>query len=180
MVYQFLKDLQCFFTVKGSLTPEEDSLSQRAGAILGTMLKERDTEHLSKNEMIVRLCPETEHPVLAYYDGDERCLCLHNRTIEEDKHDVEQWINNQYQKHQGADANDIMKDVLSGGANSDRFGEMVINEIATDTDSFHHISFQLIRAYRENDCDGILMALCGWSMKSLLEKYRQQTNFEDE
>lgn len=49
-------------------------------------------ESLAINETIIRICPETGRPVVACYEGDDNCLCLHNDTPEEDAQAVQNWL----------------------------------------------------------------------------------------
>lgn len=50
------------------------------------------TSHLEKNEVLVRMCPDTKSPVLIWHHGDGESLCLHNETKEEDLRAVENWL----------------------------------------------------------------------------------------
>lgn len=52
----------------------------------------------------------------------------------------------------------------------ERFAELLLEETLTDTEPFGKIAGQVIDAYRNHDCDAMLLAICGWTMKSLVEK----------
>ena len=92
MIYQLLKDIEQHMGGKESLTAAERSILERSTRALSTMRNPEDTELLRKDEIIVRFCPATKSPVLAYYDGDGMCSCLHNDTIAEDIEDVKRWL----------------------------------------------------------------------------------------
>lgn len=92
MVYQLLKDIEQYMSGKESLTAIEKSIIIRAQQLLQTLRNVEDSELLRQNEIIVRICPATNAPVLACYDGENMCSCLHNDTVEEDAVDVKQWI----------------------------------------------------------------------------------------
>ena len=68
---------------------------------------------------------------------------------------------------------DVMDEILSSEENCDLFMEVVMQEIQTDEETYRHKTHQLIQAYREENCGDMLMALCGWSMHSLLIKYQE-------
>ena len=48
--------------------------------------------------------------------------------------------------------------------------ETLNNEIFDDTETFRSKARALLQAYIDNDTDGILIALCGWSLISILGK----------
>lgn len=48
--------------------------------------------------------------------------------------------------------------------------ETINNEIFNDTETFRSKARDLLQAYIDNDTDGILIALCGWTLKSILVK----------
>lgn len=52
----------------------------------------------------------------------------------------------------------------------EKFAEEVTRQIATDEESFQKKGYQIMKAYLEGPetADNMLIALCGWSMKSLL------------
>lgn len=52
----------------------------------------------------------------------------------------------------------------------ERFAKLLLEETLTDTEPFGKIAGQVIDAYRNHDCDAMLLAICGWTMKSLVEK----------
>lgn len=52
----------------------------------------------------------------------------------------------------------------------ERFAELLLEETLTDTEPFGKIAGQVIDAYRNHDCDAMLLAICGWTMKSLVGK----------
>lgn len=92
MVYQLLNDIRQILSDKETLTTAEQSILDRVNKVLPTLRNSEDSELLRQDEVFVRICPATKFPVLACYDGDNMCSCLHNETIEEDAVDVKQWL----------------------------------------------------------------------------------------
>ena len=68
MVYQLLKDIEQLLGGKESLTAAEQSILERSSKVITTMRNPEDTELLKKDELLIRYCPATKHPVLVYYD----------------------------------------------------------------------------------------------------------------
>ena len=179
MVYQLLKDIEQHMGGKESLTAAERSILERSSQALATMRNSEDTELLKQNEILVRFCPATKSPVLVYYDGDGMCSCMHNDTVEEDMEDVKRWLNEMTQEQTNSNMNydkeeELMDEILSSEENCETFMEVVMSEIQSDEESYRHKTHQLIQAYREENCDDLIMALCGWSMNTLLIKYQQR------
>lgn len=52
----------------------------------------------------------------------------------------------------------------------ERLAEEIFKQITLDDEGWHHVGRQVIQAFQEapEASDNMLMALCGWSMKSLL------------
>ena len=179
MVYQLLKDIEQLLGGKESLTAGEQSILERSSQALATLRNSEDTELLKQNEILVRFCPATKSPVLVYYDGDGMCSCMHNDTIAEDIEDVKRWLEdatsatpNDTMSYQTEET--VLDDILSSEENCETFMEVVMEEIQSDEETFRHKAHQLIQAYRSENCDDLIMALCGWSMNTLLIKYQQR------
>lgn len=92
MVYNLLKNMQKFLEAKSDRASEEKQMLDRINGVLHSLLREGDNEHLIINEVLVRICPDTRRPVLACYNGEGECLCLHNDTVEEDAIDIQLWL----------------------------------------------------------------------------------------
>ena len=75
MVYNLLKHIQNLLVSKPSETKEELEILNLVNQTLPTMLNGCDTETLAPNELLVRICPDTKHPVLVCHDGNGQCLC---------------------------------------------------------------------------------------------------------
>lgn len=89
--------------------------------------------------------------------------------------------NNQTNVHTGDEQNcsdSIMDDILSSTDKCEKFAGVVMDEIRNDDEPLHHTGASIIEAYRNGDCDKLLIALCGWSMESLLQKYKEGVNDE--
>ena len=185
MVYQLLKDIVQLLDGKESLTAAEQSILERSSKVITTMRNPEDTELLKKDELLIRYCPATKHPVLVYYDGDGMCSCLHNDTVEEDMEDVKRWLNEMTQEQTNSNMNydkeeELMDEILSSEENCETFMEVVMSEIQSDEETYRHKAHQLIQAYREDNCGDMLMALCGWSMNTLLIKYQEKKEQSNE
>ena len=63
--------------------------------------------------------------------------------------------------------------ILEDSDKCEGFAEMVLDEIRSDEEQLRHIGSNIIKAYQNGDCDELLIAICGWSMDSLLDKYQK-------
>lgn len=54
--------------------------------------------------------------------------------------------------------------------NYEKVAEAVFNSINSDDESYSHIGYNLLMAFLKNDADGMLTAICGWCMESILAK----------
>ena len=53
----------------------------------------------------------------------------------------------------------------------DRFFETILNEINSDEEPYYKKARQLLLAYLNNEhADDFLIAICGWSLESLIER----------
>ena len=90
-------------------------------------------------------------------------------------------------KHTGKDSTtpesktekDGLDEILADTDKCETFGCIVIDEISNDDEVPHKTACNLIQAYQNGDCDAMLVALCGWSMDSLLGKYNEKRNGDD-
>lgn len=83
---------------------------------LSNTRKDRDVELLAPNEVLVRICPATGHPVLVCHDGQGQCSCLHynagadNLWKDNDSRainaDIIRWAGEFETKYAGADWNE--------------------------------------------------------------------------
>ncbi len=69
---------------------------------------------------------------------------------------------------------DSLAEILADTDKCETFGCIVIDEISNDEETPSKTGSNLIQAYQRGDCNAMLLALCGWSMDSLLEKYNTQ------
>lgn len=74
---------------------------------------------------------------------------------------------------------DSLDEILADTDKCETFGSIVIDEISNDDEAPHKTGSSLIQAYQRGDCDAMLVALCGWSMNSLLDKYNKKQNEDD-
>ena len=55
--------------------------------------------------------------------------------------------------------------------NASRFFETILNEINSDEEPYYKKARQLLLAYLNNEhADDFFIAICGWSLESLMEK----------
>lgn len=101
MIYNLLNDIRRQLESKTSGTAEEQEMLGRIKLALSNTRKDRDVELLAPNEVLVRICPATGHPVLVCHDGQGQCSCLHNDTVEEDAVDVQLWLSSLGKKCNG-------------------------------------------------------------------------------
>ena len=52
--------------------------------------------------------------------------------------------------------------------NYEKIAEAVFESISSDDESYSHIGYHLLYSFLKGDADGILTAICGWNMKSIL------------
>lgn len=72
-----------------------------------------------------------------------------------------------------------LDEILADTDKCETFGSIVIDELNNDDEAPHKTGSNLIQAYQNGDCDAMLIALCGWSMDSLLDKYNEKRNGND-
>ncbi len=94
MVYELLNDLRDYMACNADHESNsiEQGLLDRIEKVLKTVHRKDDTDFLMPNEILARICPGTNHPVLVCHTGDGYAVCLHNDTLEEDAEDVQQWL----------------------------------------------------------------------------------------
>lgn len=92
MLYDLLEDIRRRLETKASRTTEEQETLDRINLALPHMRRNRDAELLAPDEVLVRVCPDTGHPVLVCHTGDGHAACLHNETVGEDAVDVRLWL----------------------------------------------------------------------------------------
>lgn len=92
MLYNLLKDIRRQLGAKTPLTAEEQCLLERIDHAVPYIRRDGDAEQLQPGEVLVRVCPDTGHPVLVCHDGEGQCTCLHNETVAEDAADVRLWL----------------------------------------------------------------------------------------
>lgn len=92
MIYTLLQNMRKYLSAKQVLTEEELKLFSQLNESLSAIIKNEDSELLTPNEVLVRISRATKHPVLVCYNGDGTCFSLHNKTVEEDGLEIEQWL----------------------------------------------------------------------------------------
>ena len=102
MIYTFLQDIRQHLSSKQILTEEERKILMQLNESLSVIIKNDDSELLTPNELLIRISRATKHPVLICYNGDGTCFPLHNKTVEEDGLEIEQWLQVQGKMHVGS------------------------------------------------------------------------------
>lgn len=92
MIYTLLQNMRKYLLAKQVLAEEELKLFSQLNESLSVIIKNEDSELLTPNEVLVRISHATKHPVLVCYNGEGTCFSLHNKTVEEDGLEVEQWL----------------------------------------------------------------------------------------
>lgn len=92
MIYTLLQDIRQYLSAKQILTEEEQKIFAQLNKSLSVIIKNDDSELLTPNEVLVRISHVTKHPVLVCYNDDGTCFSLHNKTVEEDGLEIEQWL----------------------------------------------------------------------------------------
>lgn len=92
MIYTLLQNMRKYLLAKQVLVEEELKLFSQLNESLSVIIKNEDSELLTPNEVLVRISHATKHPVLVCYNGEGTCFSLHNKTVEEDGLEVEQWL----------------------------------------------------------------------------------------
>lgn len=92
MIYTLLQNMRKYLSAKQVLPEEELKLFSQLNESLSAIIKNEDSELLTPNEVLVRISRATKHPVLVCYNGDGTCFSLHNKTVEEDGLEIEQWL----------------------------------------------------------------------------------------
>lgn len=92
MIYTLLQNMHKYLLAKQVLAEEELKLFSQLNESLSVIIKNEDSELLTPNEVLVRISHATKHPVLVCYNGEGTCFSLHNKTVEEDGLEVEQWL----------------------------------------------------------------------------------------
>lgn len=52
--------------------------------------------------------------------------------------------------------------------------EVLHNEIATDDEPLDYVGRRMFQAVRTNDAEDMLLAICGWSFKTLVKKAKER------
>lgn len=92
MIYALLQNMREYLLTKQILTEEELKIFSQLNEALSVIIKNDDSELLTPNEVLVRISRATKHPVLVCYNNDGTCFSLHNKTVEEDGLEIEQWL----------------------------------------------------------------------------------------
>lgn len=72
--------------------------------------------------------------------------------------------------HEQKELDDKLDAMWKSDAACERLGVLLIDETSADSESLPKVGRKVIEAYQSRDCDAMLVAICGWTMKSLAEK----------
>ena len=67
---------------------------------------------------------------------------------------------------------EMLEEIMQDSEKCEALADEIALQIATDDEEPCRAGAKLIQAYIDGDVDGALMALCGWSLKTLLARAR--------
>ena len=73
-----------------------------------------------------------------------------------------------------------LRAVLEDEEKTAAFSQKILETIDTDDESYEDIGNSVIHALLNNDADGLLIALCGWSAESLLNLMETDLPYREE
>ena len=73
-----------------------------------------------------------------------------------------------------------LRAVLEDEEKTAAFAQKILEMIDTDDESYEDIGNSVIHALLNNDADGLLIALCGWSAESLLNLIETDLPYREE
>ena len=73
-----------------------------------------------------------------------------------------------------------LRAVLKDEEKTAAFAQKILETIDTDDESYEDIGNSVIHALLNNDADGLLIALCGWSADSLLNLMETDLPYREE
>ncbi len=73
-----------------------------------------------------------------------------------------------------------LRAVLEDEEKTAAFAQKILETIDTDDESYEDIGNSVIYALLNNDADGLLIALCGWSAESLLNLIETDLPYREE
>ena len=73
-----------------------------------------------------------------------------------------------------------LRAVLEDEEKTAAFAQKILETIDTDDESYEDIGNSVIHALLNNDADGFLIALCGWSAESLLNLMETDLPYREE
>ena len=73
-----------------------------------------------------------------------------------------------------------LRAVLKDEEKTAAFAQKILETIDTDDESYEDIGNSVIHALLNNDADGLLIALCGWSAESLLNLIETDLPYREE
>lgn len=99
-----------------------------------------------------------------YYHKIHDCNLDYNSMLDSAIDDAAKW----YQSQKLSALHQKLHQIMSDTGLCEQFGECVSDNLKTDEEPFKNIGYYLCKAYLEEDLDQLLVAICGWSMGSLL------------
>lgn len=73
-----------------------------------------------------------------------------------------------------------LRAVLEDEEKTAAFAQKILETIDMDDESYEDIGNSVIHALLNNDADGLLIALCGWSVESLLNLMETDLPYREE
>lgn len=135
---------------------------------LDKRLKEAEQNYYSvlndmeENEFYKELVASKETALHLYHNGDESSRLFYALT-------VKPFIsaNGLYPKATG-ETYDRLRAVMASMEKSEKLGEVFCEQVATDDEKAQRVGYYLAKAILDDSIEDLLVAICGWTSKSLL------------
>lgn len=118
-----------------------------------------DTE---ESEFYENLIASKEAALVLYHNGDENSRLFYALTVRPFTS-----ANGLYPKATG-ETYDRLRAVMASMEKSEKLGEVFCEQIATDDEKAQRVGYYLAKAILDDSIEDLLVAVCGWTSKSLL------------
>lgn len=135
---------------------------------LDKRLKEAEQNYYSvlndmeENEFYKELAASKETALHLYHNGDESSRLFYALTIKPFTS-----ANGLYPKATG-ETYDRLRAVMASMEKSEKLGEVFCEQVATDDEKAQRVGYYLAKAILDDSIEDLLVAICGWTSKSLL------------
>lgn len=135
---------------------------------LDKRLKEAEQNYYSvlndmeENEFYKELVASKETALHLYHNGDESSRLFYALTVKPFTS-----ANGLYPKATG-ETYDRLRAVMASMEKSEKLGEVFCEQVATDDEKAQRVGYYLAKAILDDSIEDLLVAICGWTSKSLL------------